>query len=71
MDFITASETAAKWGISKRRVTTLCANGRVPGAQKVGQFWVVPRDVEKPTDDRFKAGKKIAISEKTYNENGK
>ncbi len=57
MDYMTASETALAWGVSKRRVTTLCSSGRIAGAQKVGGFWIVPVGAKKPFDDRIKSGK--------------
>lgn len=29
-----------------------CANGRIKGAQKIGNMWVVPKDAVKPDDLR-------------------
>ena len=55
--FITASETAEKWRISQRRVQVLCAEGRIPGAFKLGDIWAVPDDAKKPKDTRFKDNK--------------
>lgn len=46
--YISAQELGEKWGISKRRVNQLCVDGRIPGAQKVGQSWTIPADVRKP-----------------------
>lgn len=57
MDYMSAKEAALKWGISKRRVQTLCAEGRIKGAAKVGMFWVIPKDAEKPEDERLKKNK--------------
>lgn len=31
MEFMTASQAAAKWSVSQRRVQILCAEGRIPG----------------------------------------
>ncbi len=52
MDFISARETADKWGISQRRVATLCSEKRIPNAKMIGNMWIIPSDAEKPVDAR-------------------
>lgn len=52
MDFITTSEMAEKWSISRRRVTTLCKEGRIEGAILRGNTWLIPEDAKKPEDPR-------------------
>lgn len=52
MEFITASQAAEKWNISRRRVQILCAEGRIPGAFKLGDVWAIPVNSEKPNDNR-------------------
>lgn len=52
MELLTTSEMAKKWGISRRRVTTLCAQGRIEGAILKGNTWLIPENVEKPDDPR-------------------
>ena len=52
MEFLSAAEVANNWGVSKRRVTILCKEGRIPGAQIVGNMWVIPKDAKKPEDPR-------------------
>ncbi len=54
MGYLTTSEIAEKWGISRRRVTTLCRNGRLEGAILKGKTWLVPEDAIKPVDLRKK-----------------
>ena len=49
---VTASEMATKWGITQRRVQTLCSEGRVFGADKVGGTWLIPSNAAKPLDAR-------------------
>jgi hypothetical protein len=39
MEFMSAKEASDKWGISKRRVQVLCAEGRIDGVVKVGMVW--------------------------------
>ena len=31
----------------------------IPGATKIGFYWVIPADAEKPRDERIKSGKYI------------
>lgn len=54
MEFMSAKEASDKWGISKRRVQVLCAEGRIEGAMKVGIVWVIPLSAIKPEDKRRK-----------------
>ena len=55
-DTITVKEAAKLWGITERRVTVLCKEGRIEGAYKKGRGWVIPIDAEKPADIRIKTG---------------
>lgn len=57
MDLISAKDAAAKWDISQRRVIVLCSEGRIPGAQLVGNSWVLPKRAKKPVDARTKTAK--------------
>ncbi|MEI3315517.1 MAG: DNA cytosine methyltransferase [Eggerthellaceae bacterium] len=52
MQSITATEAAQKWGIGKRRVQVLCTEGRIYGAEKHGNIWMIPADAPKPLDAR-------------------
>ena len=52
MNLLTTSEMAEKWNISRRRVTTLCREGRIEGAILRGNTWLIPEDAEKPEDPR-------------------
>lgn len=55
-DTMTVKESAILWGITERRVTVLCKEGRIEGACKKGRRWVIPADAEKPIDSRIKTG---------------
>ena len=57
--YISTSEAAKKWGLVRRRVSTLCEEGRIPGAQLVGNRWMIPGDAQKPPDARIKSGKYV------------
>lgn len=64
MDYMSIAEAAKKWGISSRRIQTLCASGRISGAERLGRNWAIPKDAEKPGDARIKSGKYIGFSQK-------
>lgn len=59
MEYLSVRQIAEKWGISKRRVQTLCTEGRIEGAIRIDSFWAIPADTEKPKDERIKSGKYI------------
>ena len=48
MEEMSTREAARKWGISQRRIAELCAKGRIPGAEKKGNAWSIPRSARKP-----------------------
>lgn len=58
LDFMTAQEAAKKWGITIRRVQVLCSEGKILGAQKYTSVWAIPRNEEKPRDERIMRRKK-------------
>lgn len=53
------TEASKKWGISNRRIQTLCVQGRISGVSRLGTVWAIPIDAEKPADARIKSGKYI------------
>jgi hypothetical protein len=57
MDILTIKEASLMWGISIRRITVLCNEGRIEGAKKIAGAWLLPKDAEKPKDARVKSGK--------------
>lgn len=57
--FITLAEASEKWGISERRIRTLCNEGRIEGVTRFGRSWAIPANAEKPADNRIKSGKYI------------
>lgn len=59
MKFLSTQEAGEKWGLSKRRVAILCAEGRIPDVQKTGNTWLIPEDAKKPADARIKSGKYV------------
>lgn len=52
MEYKSAAQMAAQWGISDRRVRILCQEGKIEGALRDGRTWRIPADAEKPVDGR-------------------
>lgn len=69
MEYLSVRQIAEKWDISRRRVQTLCTEGRIPGAMRVGSYWVIPADAEKPKDERIKSGKYVKERADNYDDN--
>lgn len=63
MEYLSITQTSEKWNLSGRRIQTLCIEGRIPGAMKIGSYWAIPADAEKPKDKRIKSGKYIQNKE--------
>lgn len=57
--YLSAQEVAELWGITKRRVQSLCLNNRIPGAFRIGKMWVIPADAFKPKDARVKVHEEV------------
>ena len=51
-DYITIREAAEKWGVSTRAVTYQVVAGRIPGAVKIADRWLLPMSADKPEDLR-------------------
>ena len=54
MEYMTVREAAKKWEVSVRLIQRLCAEGRIDGASKSGNAWVIPAGTVKPQDPRRK-----------------
>ena len=63
---MTVKEAAEKWGLSVRRVQLLCVEGRIEGAMKHASVWAIPKDADKPKDERIITG--IYIKPKNNNQ---
>jgi len=74
-DFIDAGELATAWGISKRQVQRMCKQGKIEGAELFGNMWIIPRNAERPKDNRITSGKWIGYhgyrTKKTNSDDGK
>lgn len=54
MQYLTTAEIACRWGVSQRRASLLCSEGRVEGAVLEGKTWLIPENARKPFDARTK-----------------
>ena len=48
MEYFSAKETAARWGVSGQFVRRYCKEGRIPGAILSDNGWMIPDNAEKP-----------------------
>ena len=55
-------DTAKRFKVSERRVQKQCEEGRIRGAKRFGNIWLIPRSASKPQDARFSAEIKDLIS---------
>lgn len=57
MEYLTVKEAGEKWGLTGRMVNYYCTAGRIKGAVKKGNLWLVPESAEKPVDGRLTSSK--------------
>lgn len=57
--FMTVKQASEKWGISERRIRTLCSDGKISGAYQEERMWHIPLDAVKPVDGRYKSQESI------------
>ena len=58
--YMTAQETAEKWGVTVRQVQILCKEERIAGAERMGKIWIIPEDAPTPTRNKARS-MKIAV----------
>lgn len=56
---MTVKQASEKWGISERRIRTLCSDGKISGAYQEKRMWHIPIDAVKPVDGRYKSQESI------------
>jgi hypothetical protein len=59
IDYLTVKEAGEKWHITGRMVTIYCNEGKIQGAIKKANLWLVPKDAEKPLDGRTIQAKEL------------
>jgi len=63
--YLTVKEVAENWGLSIRRIETMCINGQLEGVTKFGKSWVIPERAERPRDRRVTTGQYCNARRKT------
>jgi len=57
VNYLTVKEAGEKWGLGTRIVTLYCTEGRIAGAVKRGNLWLIPEYAERPSDKRRRGQK--------------
>lgn len=52
MEYLTITEVSEIWGVTSRAIRYHIMDGRIPGAIKKGNLWLIPANTEKPEDLR-------------------
>lgn len=55
----TISEISKEWKLKPRTIQIMCAKGKLEGATKAGNVWLIPNNTEKPVDLHIKSRKYI------------
>lgn len=62
MEYLSVKEISEKWGYTERQITRLCRDGRIGGAKKDANEWLIPSDAFKPIDKRTKEYENKVVS---------
>jgi len=57
---MTTREAAELWGVTIRRVQSLCDGGLIDGASKLSDVWLLPKNAVKPIDKRTRGARHIS-----------
>ena len=63
LNLMSSKQAAEQWGITDRQVQSLCLQGRIKNATKLGRAWLIPKNASKPLDGRARVAKKIENNE--------
>ena len=55
-EMIPIKEVAERWNVTERRISKLCKEGKIEGAVKQGNRWLIPEDAKRPADGRVRSG---------------
>lgn len=65
MEYMTIKQASDQWGLSVRRVQTLCSEEQIDGAIRFSGVWAIPSIAKRPVDHRIKSGKYIKVKDDT------
>ena len=63
MEYLSARETAEKWGVSMTLIRRYCTQGRIPGAVYRDSVWRIPDDAIRPTRTVLEYASEIELPE--------
>ena len=61
LNFMSARQAAEKWNITDRQVQSLCSQGKIKEATRLGREWLIPKDTPRPIDGRTKSAKQTRL----------
>jgi hypothetical protein len=67
LNMMSSQQAALKWGITDRQVESLCLQGKIKDATKLGRAWLIPKNAQRPLYGRTKAAKQQKSQHKTKN----
>ena len=53
MDYLSTTQIAKLWDVSRKTVLRYATDGRIEGAYLVGNTWMIPADARKPSAEAF------------------
>lgn len=62
--YLTLTEAAAKFNLTSRMLSSYCKEGRIEGAERAGNMWLIPETAELPKDKRIRSGNYIGWRKK-------
>jgi hypothetical protein len=63
LNLMSSQQAAEKWGITDRQIQSLCMQGKIKDATKLGRAWLIPKDAQRPLDGRTKTAKAMKRQE--------
>ena len=71
LNLMSSKQAAELWGITDRQVQSLCSQGKIKDATKLGRAWLIPKDAPRPLDGRTKEAKSSKTNKQATDKRGK
>ena len=62
LNLMSARQAAEKWNITDRQVQSLCSQGKIKSATRLGREWLIPKDAPRPLDGRTKEARQQKLT---------
>jgi len=63
MDYLSVKEASVLWQMDISKIGKLLRAGKIPGAAKIGDHWVIPKSTARPVDGRTRQAKETPREE--------